>query len=159
MVAGPGVLVRVGVFVGPEGVVEVGVGVRVGVGVGVVVDVGVGVRVGVLVGVGVTSTVNVPLVRLVATPPPAGFVAAALLNVSAEPPPGALGRTSKITLATGPSAIGVTLTPNTITRTVPEAGCENDRLFPASEAACPMVTLLTESRLVSKLRSKFNPVT
>ena len=159
MVAGPGVFVRVGVLVGPDGVVAVGVGVRVGVGVGVLVGVGVGVRVGVLVGVGVTRTVNVPLVRLVVTPPPAGFVAAALLKVNPEPPPGALGRTSKITFATEPSAMGVTLTPKTITRTVPEAGADHDRLFPASEAACPIVTLLTESRVVSKLTSKFSPVT
>jgi hypothetical protein len=46
-----------------------------------------------------------------------------------------------------------------ITLTVPEAGCDQLMIFPAAEAVDPMVTLLTSSRLSSKLRSKFNPAT
>jgi len=60
LVAGPGVLVRVGVLVGPEGVVAVGVRVRVGVGVWVTVAGGVLVGAVVFVGIGVL-TVKLPL--------------------------------------------------------------------------------------------------
>ena len=110
---------RVGVLVGPAGVVAVGVGVRVGVGVGVRVGVAVWVGVGVAVG---PSTVKIPFVRLVSTPPPPGSVAAALLNEREEPPTGAPGNTSKVTLTIVPSGIGSTLNPKIMIRTLSAVG-------------------------------------
>ena len=154
-----GMLVLVGVEV------AVAVGVRVGVGVGVRVAVGVGVLVGVAVG---PSTVKVPLVRPVVTPPPLGLVAAALLSVSEEAPLGAPGNTSKLTVASVPSGIGVTLKPKMIIRTVPTEGWEQptDLDTGALATAGSRVTarplqdpLAAAIRLVSKLRSKLRPVT
>jgi hypothetical protein len=46
-----------------------------------------------------------------------------------------------------------------ITLIVPEEGRDQLMVFPAEEAADPMMTLLTFRRLLSKLRSKFNPAT
>jgi hypothetical protein len=86
LVAGPGVFVRVGVLVGPEGVVAVGVGVRVGVAVG-------------------ASTVNEPWANVVSRSLAPGSTTVTLLNVNIVAAGAALGRTSKITLATMPSGI------------------------------------------------------
>jgi len=104
--------------------------------------------------------VKVPGLRLVATPPPLGLLAAALPNVKAEEPMGAAGSTSKITKATTPSAITFWFRPAISIGQVPEQfpGDHETSLF-AAVAAGPSVMLLTESREASKPRSKFTPDT
>jgi hypothetical protein len=79
---------------------EVAVGVGVFVAAGGDVEVGVGVD-----EAGGASTVNDPSLRLRATLPPSGSVAAALLRSRVEVPGAAPARTSNVTLATLPLGI------------------------------------------------------
>jgi len=169
----PDVEIRVGVIVGEAkpgadevfvaGGVEVWVGSPDGtcVAVGVRVFVGTGVSDGGGIGVDVDAgeiTVNDPPDKLNATPAPLGSEAAALPRVNSEVPEDALALTLTTILATIPFAIAVWSRPKMITRTVPAAGREYDRVLDAGTAE-PLETLVTDRRLLSKVRSKFKPVT
>ena len=169
----PDVEIRVGVIVGEAkpgadevfvaGGIEVWVGSPEGtcVAVGVRVFVGTGVSDGGGIGVDVDAgaiTVNDPPDKLNATPAPLGSEAAALPRVNSEVPEDALALTLNTILATIPFAIAVWSRPKMITRTVPEAGREYDSVLDAGTAE-PLETLVTDRRLLSKVRSKFKPVT
>jgi hypothetical protein len=157
-----GVMVGVVEEVGATVEVEVTIGVSVVALVGVKVEVGRGVSVGALVGVfvaGGESTLKEPSFKLTPIPLPLGSVAAALLSVSGDVPGTAPTNTLKTTLATVPLGIGSWFNPKMITLTVLEDGFDQLMVFPAEEAANPMLMLLTSKRLSSKLRSKFNPET
>ena len=181
---GPGVDVReavgvrdgVGLGPGVEVSVRVGVldGVRVAVGVKVRVGVFVSVRVGVFVAearavlvagevavAGGAVTVKVPIEVETGTPSGGGLALAALtlLRDKTEDPEGAPTSTLKMTSATGPSGITSLLNPATITRMVPAACGDQDTVFPALDAADPIVTLLTERRELSKSRSNWRDAT
>ena len=152
-----------GVFVGGAWVVSVEVGVFEGSVFGSVVAVGVevgGRLVGVAVGgIGGAVTVNVPedSPRLTELPP--ASVAVALLKDRLEEPGVALLLTLKVILATLPFEIAVKLRPKMMTRIRPDDGDDQESVFPAEEAADPIVTFWTDKRLASKFRSKFKPVT
>jgi len=157
---GPGVevSVRVGVLDGVRVAlaVELGPTVLVGVRVTVLVAVDVGVAVGreVFVAGGVV-TVKVPGEVETGTPSGGGLALAALTFPRDRPevPEAAPASTLKMMLATGPSGITSLLIPATITRMVLADCGDQETLFPALDAADPMVTLLTDRRVLSKVRS------
>jgi hypothetical protein len=110
-------------------------------------------------GEGGEVTVKVPDERLRATAFPFRSVAVALLNERLELPGEAPGLTLNEMSATVPSEMTVWFKPKMITRIRPEEGDVQETVFPAEEAAPPMDTFCTVSRLASNERSKFNPVT
>jgi len=157
---GPGleVSVRVGVLDGVRVAlgVELGPTVLVGVRVTVLVAVAVGVAVGreVFVAVGAV-TVKVP--GEVATGTPSGgrvaLAAVALLRDKAEDPEVAPTSTLKTMFATGPSGITLLFIATMSTPIVPADCIHQVTCFPALDAADPIVTLLTDRRELSKVRS------
>jgi hypothetical protein len=121
-----GLGVREGVGEAPA-VVAVAVAVSAGREVEVEVLVAVGVRVVVLVGVfvaGGASTLKEPLEVFTGMELASGAEATALLNDREEFPGAAPGRTLKITLATTPFGMASWFIPATMTRILPEDGCE-----------------------------------
>ena len=103
-------------------------------------------------------TVNDPFDKLNATPAPPGSEAAAFPRDNWEVPEDAPALMLNTILAIVPFGISVWSRPKMITRTVPAAGREYDSILDAGTAE-PLETLLTDRRLLSKVRSKFNPVT
>jgi hypothetical protein len=153
---------RVDVWVGPPEGTCVAVGVFVLAGTGVSDGGGTGVEVG-----GGAVTVKDPFdggsTRIEF---PLGSEAAALPIDRDEVPGLALVLTSKMIFATEPLGIAAWSRPKMITRTVPAAGREYLRNLPTDAGEEPMVTQLgvcsgghTYKRLLSKVRSKFNPDT
>jgi hypothetical protein len=147
--------------------VRVWLGVNVGVRDNVLVGVLVGVRVDVLVaettGVadvvwvgegGGAVTVNVPPFRLRETRLASGSEATALLGVSADAPGAAEGLTLNEIVARVPSGIAA-LPPRMTIRTTAADGWDQLSVFPADEAALPIVTPPTDSRLESKATSNW----
>lgn len=166
---GPGVLVRDGVRLGPEVDVAVRVDVREGVRVGVRVKVAVrvGVRVAVLVAEaaaveeavevdvgGGAVTVKVPPLSVRGTDPAPGSEATAFPGVREETPGLAARLTLNDTVARVPSGIAE-FPPWMTMRTTADDGWDQLSDFPAEEAAPPIVTPSTESRLASNPRSNW----
>jgi hypothetical protein len=147
--------------------VRVWLGVNVGVRVKVLVDVLVGVRVDVLVaettGVaevvwvgegGGAVTVNVPPFRLSETRLASGSEATALLGVSDDAPGAAEGLTLNEIVARVPSGIAA-LPPRMTIRTTPADGWDQLSVFPADEAALPIVTPPKDRRVESNATSNW----
>ena len=168
---GPVVGVLDGVGLGPEVGVDVRVGVRDGVRVADGVKVGVGVLVGVRVAVevgeatgvfdagevdvaGGAVTVNVPPLRDSETGLAPGSEATALPGLSAEEPGAAPPLTLNDSEAMAPSGMAE-LPPWITIRTTPEDGCDQLSDLPAEEAALPIVTPATASRLESNETSNW----
>lgn len=138
--------VLVGLLVFASWTVAVLVIVAEGRGVCVTVAVDVGkvfgwaVAVAVAGGGGRAVTVKDPELVESGTGLPLGSVAIALLNDKADEPGEVPIFTLTTTLATVPFWIAVWFNPKMSTRTRPEEGVDQERVFPADEAVPPMVT-------------------
>ena len=104
-------------------------------------------------------TLNAPELVASETELPLGSVAVALLNDKADEPGEAPIFTLTTILATVPFWIAVWFNPKMSTRTRPEEGVDQERIFPADEATPPMVIFCTVKRDESKFTSKLSPVT
>jgi hypothetical protein len=158
-----GALVLVAVRVGDGRAVSVTVGVSLGSVFDNVVEVGVGVGGAVVfvavAGTGGAVTVKDPDDRDRETEFPLWSVAVALPSDKLVVPEEAPALTPNETLATVPLDIAVWFRPNMITLILPEEGEDQESVLEADDAAPPMATFCTLSRLASNERSKFNPVT